>query len=201
MRPLHVETLRGEAAIGPYLDALAALRIEVFREYPYLYEGSLAYEQGYLRGFFASPNSTLVIARDGDEVVGASTALPLLHQSDHDALARPLARAGIRPEDVYYFGESVLRASYRGRGVGGAFFDHREASARAGGYAMSAFCAVDRPADHPARPHDYQPHDAFWTRRGYLQRADIVATFEWRDIGALTDSEKPMVFWTKELFR
>lgn len=201
MHPLTVETLHGEAAIGPHLDALAALRIEVFREYPYLYEGSLAYERDYLRGLSASPHSTLVIACDGDQVVGASTALPLLHHSDHDALAAPLARAGIRPEDVYYFGESVLRAAYRGRGIGGAFFDHREASARDGGFPMTAFCAVDRPADHPARPRDYQPHDAFWTRRGYLHRPDIVATFEWRDIGALTDSEKPMVFWTKELFR
>ena len=38
-------------ALLPQLPALAGLRIEVFRAYPYLYEGSLAYEQDYLRGY------------------------------------------------------------------------------------------------------------------------------------------------------
>ena len=198
MRELLIERLSGDA-IRRHLPALAALRMAVFREFPYLYEGSIEYEHTYLRGFAASPDSTLVVARDGNVVVGASTALPLSHHGDAEAIIAPLRAAGFDLAQVYYFGESVLHAHYRGRGVGHAFFDHREAAARAAGYRVCAFCAVERPADHPARPQDYQPHDAFWTRRGYLQRRDIVATFSWRDIGAATDTDKPMVFWTKEL--
>jgi hypothetical protein len=114
-----VERVRG-AAIEPYLDDLAALRIEVFREYPYLYEGTPEYEQRYLRAYSESPRSVVVLARERGHVVGASTAMPLAEHSEQVAPA--LAAAGYEPATVYYFGESVLRASYRGRGLGHAFF-------------------------------------------------------------------------------
>jgi hypothetical protein len=32
-----------------------------------------------------------------------------------------------------------------------------------------------------------------------VRRPDIVATFSWRDLGEARESEKRMVFWTKEL--
>ena len=38
-------------ALEPWLDALGALRIRVFREYPYLYDGTLEYEREYLRTY------------------------------------------------------------------------------------------------------------------------------------------------------
>lgn len=193
---LSIEAVRGRGAL-PYLDALARLRIEVFREYPYLYEGTLEYEQRYLASYAQQASSVVVIARDGDEVVGASTAMPLLEHGEN--VAPVFEQAGIDPRRVYYFGESVLRASYRGRGVGHAFFDHRENAARDHGFAISAFCAVERPSDHPRRPQDYVPHDAFWTKRGYQKRPDMIATFAWLDLGEATETEKPMVFWVKEL--
>lgn len=193
---VHIEAVVG-AAIAPYLPALAALRIAVFREYPYLYDGSLEYEQRYLAGYAASPAGVVVLARAGDRVVGASTALPLADHSDD--VAAPLARAGLDPRAVCYFGESVLEPAYRGRGIGGAFFDHREAHARACGFTIAAFCAVVRPPDHPRRPPDYVPLDAFWTRRGYVRRPDLVATMTWRDLDDATETAKPLVFWLKAL--
>jgi GNAT superfamily N-acetyltransferase len=193
---IAIEAFSGRAAL-PFFGDLAALRIEVFREFPYLYEGTLAYEERYLRSYAESERSVVVIARDGERVVGASTATPLTEHGEEVAPA--LAKAGIDPERVYYFGESVLRASYRGRGIGHAFFDHREAAAKKHGFGIAAFCAVVRPEDHPLRPTDYVPHDAFWTKRGYAKRQDIVASFEWRDLGEHQETHKPMVFWVKEL--
>jgi GNAT superfamily N-acetyltransferase len=195
---MTVRTLacRGEAA-HRHLPAVAALRMEVFRDWPYLYQGSLDYEHGYLASYAASPRSVIVVAVDGDQVVGAATAMPLTEHSDQ--VAPPLAAAGFDPATVYYFGESVLRASYRGRGIGHAFFDAREAAGRDLGFATAAFCAVDRPLDHPARPMDYRPLDGFWRTRGFVRRPDIVAHFQWRDVGDAADTDKPMVFWTKEL--
>lgn len=193
---LTIEALQGEAAL-PYFGDLAALRIEVFREFPYLYEGTLEYEQKYLRSYAEHPRSVIVLAREGERVVGASTAMPLTEHGENVAPA--LAAAGFDPERVYYFGESVLRATYRGRGIGHAFFDHREAAAKKHGFAITAFCAVKRPATHPLRPADYVPHDAFWQKRGYVKRPDIVASFAWRDLGETEESDKPMVFWVKEL--
>jgi hypothetical protein len=80
-----------------------------------------------------------------------------------------------------------------------AFFARRETRARALGFKLAAFCAVERPADHPRRPKDYVPLDAFWTKRGYTRRPDLRTTFTWRDLDETEESPKPMVFWTKLL--
>ena len=105
---------------------------------------------------------------------------------------------------VFYCGESVLLPAYRGRGIGHAFFDHREAHARAcvgpaGGYTHSAFCGVVRPDDHPARPADYVPVDAFWRKRGYLAVPGLMGAYSWQDLGASAPTEHPMQFWVKAL--
>lgn len=196
MSALQIEQLTG-AAIEPFLGELAALRIEVFSEYPYLYEGSLEYESRYLRNYATCPRSLVVTARDRQHIVGASTAMPLL---DHgEELAPPLAAAGLDPQQIYYFGESVLRGNYRGQGIGHVFFDKREAKARELGFRVAAFCAVDRGEQHPRKPAGYVPHDVFWNKRGYTKRPDIVAHFDWRDLGETRETSKPMVFWIKEL--
>ena len=192
----RVEAVTG-AAVGEYLAALAVLRIEVFREWPYLYDGDVAYEERYLAPYATTADALVAIAWAGDELVGAATALPLTAHSDE--VVPPLAAAGYDPATVYYFGESVLRRDFRGRGLGHRFFDEREAFARARGYRTAAFCAVDRPADHPRRPPAYVPLDRFWGKRGFVRRPDIVGQFAWKDLDADAETAKPMVFWTKAL--
>ncbi len=95
--------------------------------------------------------------------------------------------------------ETVDRIVGVATGMGTQFIAMREAAAKAHGYAMTAFCALERPVDHPARPKDYVPLDGFWTRRGYEKRTDLTAAFSWRDIGERKDSEKPVGFWFKTL--
>jgi GNAT superfamily N-acetyltransferase len=193
---LKIIRVRGEP-LRAALQELAELRIQVFREYPYLYEGSLDYERRYLESYENAEESCLVVAQHGERVVGAATAVPLLAHGEEVAPA--LKAAGFDPKEVFYFGESVLLSAYRGRGVGHAFFDAREQAAREAGFRMATFCAVERPAGHPQRPQDYVGHERFWQKRGYRRRPDIVAQFSWRDLGEPQETAKPMVFWVREL--
>lgn len=183
------------AAVADVLPAVAALRIEVFRAWPYLYDGSLAYEREYL-GAYARGDALVVVARDGERVVGAATAMPLAAHTDE--VLPPLRAAGYDPAAVCYFGESVLAPAYRGRGLGHRFFDEREAFAREHGYRIAAFCAVERPADHPARPAGDRDLARFWGKRGFVRKPDIVARFAWKDVGDAGETEHPMVFWVKD---
>ncbi|MCB0595401.1 MAG: GNAT family N-acetyltransferase [Lewinellaceae bacterium] len=193
---LTILPLAGEA-ITPYLDALARLRIEVFREYPYLYDGDMAYEQRYLQAFLQAPDSFLVAVLDGAEVVGASTALPLEHESAN--IRQPMAEAGYEVEKVFYFGESVLRREYRGRGLGVRFFEERERRARQlGRFDTLAFCAVVRPEEHPLRPEGYRPLDEFWRRRGFAL-TDVFCFISWQEVGEEGETPKPLRFWMKTL--
>ena len=139
------------------------------------------------------PSST--VARDGPAVVGAATGAPL---EDQDAAFVDALRPHHAPETVFYCGESVLLPAYRGRGLGHGFFDAREARARALGRTVSAFCAVIRPADHPARPPSPRDLSPFWRKRGY-RPLDAVAQFSWTDLGASEATAKPLGFWHRRL--
>lgn len=193
---LRLEPLRGEA-IHTRLEPLARVRMRVFRDWPYLYEGSLDYEKRYLQIYARSPRSLAVLVWDGTECVGASTVIPLADENE-DAKA-PFRKAGIALEEVDYFGESILLPQYRGRGVGVKFFELREAHAREHGLPLCAFCAVERASDHPARPADYVPNDAFWSRRGYRKVPELQTSFSWPDVGDTESTAKPMTFWLKRL--
>jgi GNAT superfamily N-acetyltransferase len=191
-----VRALLGEEQ-AQVLPRLAELRIEVFRDFPYLYEGNLDYERRYLGAYAASKNAVIVGAFDGARLVGAATAAPM---EDHaKEFAAPFRERGFEPEEILYCGESVLLAAYRGHGIGHKFFDLREAHGRALGRKYSAFCGVVRPPDHPARPKDYSPLDGFWQKRGYRKLDGVVAEFSWPDIGETAPSKKPMQFWLREL--
>ena len=193
---LRVEPLTG-ADLTAALPALARLRIEVFRDFPYLYEGTLDYEAGYVAKFAQADGAVIVGAFDGDRIVGAATAAPMAGQLD--AFAEPFRARGHDIAEIFYFGESVLLPAYRGRGIGHAFFDRREAHARALGFPVATFCAVVRPDDHPMRPAGYMPLDAFWRKRGYAPVEGLVGQFGWRDVGAAEETQKPMQFWMRRL--
>ena len=74
-----------------------------------------------------------------------------------------------------------------------------EVRARALGFRTVAFCAVERPIDHPRRPHDYVPLDEFWMKRGYTRRPELRTSFSWQDLDETRETSKPMVFWTRDL--
>ncbi len=175
---------------------LARLRITVFAEWPYLYDGDLAYEEDYLREFAEAQHAVLVLARDGEFVVGAATASPMMAQKPE--FRAPFEERGLDCASLFYFGESVLLASYRGQGIGHAFFDHREAQARACGAKAACFAAVVRPDDHPDRPADYVPLDAFWRKRGYAPVEGFITELPWKDHREVEESPKPMRYWLRE---
>lgn len=192
---LRVITVRGEGVI-PWLDSVAALRVSVFREFPYLYDGDSAYERRYLRTYADHPSSFVVLALAGTEVVGASTAV-VLREADA-AFREPLENAGHDPDHVVYFGESVLKPEWRGRGLGHEFFDERESYARAVGATLTCFCAVDRAEDDVRRPEGYRALDGFWAGRGYTRRDDLKVRFPWKTVGHETEIEHTLTFWVRQ---
>lgn len=193
---LDLRILEGET-LGAALEDIARLRISVFRDWPYIYEGSLEYEADYLKVYQTSPGALVVGAFDGARLVGASTASPM---EDHaEEFSEPLRMIGLPISQIYYAAESVLLPEYRGQGAGHRFFDLREARARELGKSHLAFCSVMRPKDHPLRPQSYRTNDSFWEKRGYAPVPGAVAAFSWTDLGDSVQTKKPLQFWMRAL--
>lgn len=184
------------AEISKYKTEIADLRIEVFRDFPYLYEGDFAYEEKYLKVYENSPNSLITLVIDGSKAVGATTALPLSHENEY--IKEPFSKLGMSLEDIFYFGESVLKKDYRGFGIGKQFFQFREEHMKSfRKYRTTCFCAVNRSETHPLKPKNYAPLDTFWTSLGYRKEPRLISSFSWKDIGDNNETIKPMTYWIK----
>jgi GNAT superfamily N-acetyltransferase len=194
---IRIKVFAGQAIV-PHLPALARLRMEVFRAWPYLYEGNLANEEKHLTAFAASPRAALVVAFDDDEAVGCSSCLPL---ADEDkAITAPFVARGLNPKRFFYFGESVLLEAYRGHGIGVAFFREREAHARrVSDCDYACFCVVQRPDDHPLRAAGTVKLDEFWRKRGFTPYPDLSCTMEWKQVDTDRKVANRLSFWIKSL--
>ena len=108
---VRVASLTGKD-IAPALPALARLRIAVFRDWPYLYDGSLAYEEKYLAKLAAAEGAIVVAAYDGEDIVGCATAAPMTEVEAQ--FAEPFRQRGMDIARIFYCGESVLLPAFRG---------------------------------------------------------------------------------------
>lgn len=197
MTAITVRTFAGADA-APYFNDLAQLRIDVFRAFPYLYDGETGYEEKYLATYAQAPESLFVLAFDGTRVIGASTGVPL--DQETEAVRLPWTDAGIDPASVFYFGESVLLPDYRGHGLGHRFFDERENYARMlGRFQRTSFCAVVRDEADPRRPVGHRPLDPFWRSRGYSRQDGLECRMSWKEVDARDESEHRLVFWSRPM--
>lgn len=196
-RMLEFISMNGSEArhIAP---SIAALRIKVFWDFPYLYEGSLDYEMKYLETYFKSKHSFFFAVKDHGELVGITTAV--LACEEEDSFQKPLVEAGLDPKTVCYFGESLLLKNYRGLGIGKKFFHEREK------FAISfpqvnhiCFCAVVRDSNHPLKPEGYKPLNEFWTQMGFHLVPGFLGRYEWKDRGEEYPTEKRMQYWIKNI--
>jgi GNAT superfamily N-acetyltransferase len=186
------------AEIITVFDDLAALRISVFHDFPYLYEGTVEYEKEYLKVYSQAEKSFLFAVYDNGKMVGATTCIPLTEETPEVRL--PFEKLDFNIDSIFYFGESILLKEYRSLGLGHRFFDEREAHAKSfGTFKTTCFCAVVREDNHPLQPQNYRPNDIFWLKRGYQKESSLKSTFEWQDINEETPTAKTMIYWTKDL--
>lgn len=193
---IDVRPLSGPA-LDLVLDQVAGLRSTVFRDWPYLYDGSPQHERDYLATYRDHPGALLVGAFHAGRLIGASTSTPMEDQSPE--LAAPLRSLDLAPESILWGAESVLLQPYRGIGLGHRFIDLREAHARSLGRTHVAFCSVLRPADHPAKPAVYRSNEGFWRGRGYDTLPGAELRFSWKDLGDTVETEKPLQIWLRAL--
>ena len=191
------EQLLTGAVIADALDDLATLRLDIFRKYPYLYEGRREDELNYLGTYAEAPDACVILAYDGSAVIGAATGMPLIQE---DAQLRDaFAGTALPLDEVYYVGELLFRPPYRNSGLGRKMLDDLESQIRSFGSYRKITCAtVVRPEDHPLSPCDYIPISKFLARTGFVRLTGGTTHFTWRETEGVK-RDHPMQFWVKDL--
>ena len=171
---LRVEARSGDGLRAPAPE-LAQLRIEVFRDWPYLYDGDLAYERSYISCFLMRP-TTLRSA----PLMATRSSGHRRHPRSQPACgysSQPFLAAGEPLERIFYFGESVLKERLSRARARPCIFRRARGSRGNARLPKTAFCGVVRPHDHPLRPSGYEPLDPFWRKRGYRPLTGMIAHF------------------------
>lgn len=191
------------SAAGPLLKhnlpQMAKLRIDVFKEYPYLYDGNFNYERRYLSRYLTCPESFvgLIFAADGTSLLGMTTAMPL--RLEEKNFQQAFIEKGIPLEKVCYFGELLLRPEVRSQGLGHHLMKWNMQYARQHSFEYASLACVDRSGSPNLIPLRHRPLDAFWKKYGFECHPEMVSHYTWKDMGADQESEKPMIFWLKDL--
>ena len=187
MRGLEIEN---------HIDDLGRFRMEIFREYPYLYDGSIEYERVYLSRYSRNPESLLLILQDDRGILGACTGMPLTSED----IGFQNTFVGENKDEIYYIGEIMLRADSRGQGLGSSLLSTALSLIDLTRFKKVSLCTVDRGLNHPRRPVNYCPPDYLWEKYGFVKSSNHLAYLGWKDIGHEIETDKPMNIWFKNNF-
>jgi len=187
-----MQVIRG-AAISDYVDQLGRFRIDIFKEYPYLYDGCMDYEREYLSRYSSNPEGFLIVIQDHEGLVGACTGLPLSGE-DQDFQA---AFNGETVNEIFYIGEVLIRLGSRGKQLGSSLLSAALGLVDSSVYKKVCLCTVDRGIDDPRRPANYFPPDSLWTKHGFEKSNSLLAFLDWKDLGEEGMTRKPMNLWLR----
>lgn len=190
------EELLTGAAVEAALEALASLRITIFREYPYLYDGQREDELSYLR-LYTAADACVVTASDSGVMVGAASGTPLCREQKE--MLEAFNGSAYALDELFYVGEVLFLPAYRNCGLGLRLLERVEEHVRTCGKYRYVTCAtIVRPDNHPLRPENYVPIDRFLDRTGFIKLHGVVTNFTWKENDGIK-REHPMQFWVKEL--
>lgn len=98
---INIRTFVG-AGIKIYLGSIAKLRLEVFKDYPFLCKFSLEEELAYLRKFTQNKDAIAVLVFDGPKIVGAAIGAPF--ESQETEFIKLFQERGLTPQPTFILG-------------------------------------------------------------------------------------------------
>lgn len=196
----HIRLLMGDA-IQEIIPFVITQRIDQYREYPYLYEGSIEEETESLRIFAQLPQSAVAVAYHEDKPVGFITGTPLIGYGHHfEGSIQAFENDGKNPKDYYYFADVLILPEHQGKSLATRLFEIFEAHCRNLGFPYISFVSESH-AEHPLKPADYKEVDLIWQHFGY-QKTNIVIYISWNTIQSndpSQDQAHELPYWIKML--
>jgi phytanoyl-CoA hydroxylase len=194
----RIELFSGDS-FKEYIPFIARMRCEAYREYPYLYEGTLAQEEAYLTWLSRLKHTGIAIAFFNNTPIGFLSGTSLLDFDEHFSGAAALFnKEGLDAATYYYFTDVIIEPEHQGNGLSKKLFDLFESHSHLLGYTNACF-VTEAHERHPLKPTDYRDLSPLWTRFGY-KKSSMYSVISWDTIGVgglSTQQEHQLQYWIK----
>lgn len=198
---ISVEIVVG-SDIQKYIDYVSALRISTFKDYPYLYKGSLNYEKKYIENYILDNKATLAFAKVNNKIAGISTGIPLASNSEIVKDIQVIFhKNNIDISRYYYYGETIVLPAYRRQGLTTMLYQKQNELVRNWGFKYTTILTVMREDDDPLKPKGYQKPDEIWKHLGFYKNG-LVCAHNWPTIqksGEVIEAYNKLELWVKNL--
>ncbi len=193
-----VRLLTGQEIIS-VLPFIAQQRITAFREYPYLYQGTMESESPYLVLYSGWKDTAVALAYLDDKPVGLLTGMPLTKFDEHCPSIEVFKKENLKPESCYYFPELIILSEHRSQGLSKKLFDTLEKYAKGLKYTTFALLTSNRADNDPQKPVGYKTQDPLWQALGY-KKSSMIVSISWDTIqqdGSVKMQENDLTYWIK----
>lgn len=189
------------------ITQLAHMRATYFKEYPYLYDGSLDYEENYLGEYKEKAiDGYLVQAfhekNSEKKLVGILTGCGFC--SDIEIVrdgAKLFEEKNISTQDRYYLGEAIIIPEYQHKKIlPRMLYKLGQKVIQLQKYTSLCFLTVIREENDARKPEGYKSTDQLWGKLG-CYKADVTCSFEWPTImpdKSVQNIFNDVEFWTYE---
>lgn len=174
-----------------YQEEIAKLNIEVFRDYPYFYEGELKEQMEFYKIYTNSRYSVAFLAEKESEVIGVILGIPI---SDFlPVYQEAVTSEGIDLEGIFYLGEIMVKKEYRNQKIGYKLYEKFEAYAKKN-YKKILYSEILCLSEPPLGYRKIQT-----ILKGFKLLPHINCEFSWKEIDADQPTSHTMTFWMRDL--
>lgn len=194
---IKIQVFKGKE-IAPYVQDISELRLDFFRNYPYLYDGEIVSDKEYVQMYPNSEHAILVVAKDNEKVIGVVTGLPM-DEAPED-IKNFIDDKKMPSKNVFYLGEIVLNKEYAGDNLENKMYNEFERTVKNTGNATQIYLfEIETQKNDPRKPSNYVSIEDFWQAQGFSQNPELITQFSWKEIGSSETKNHPMVLWKKDL--
>lgn len=184
------------------LPFIAEQRIEAYRPYPYLYEGSMEDEQRSLILLAQSAHAAVAVAYFNNTIVGLVPRIPLVdYAEEFIGSIEAFEKDGKNPNDYYYITDVIVQEAHQGKKLATHLIEQIEHYCSSLGYPYACF-VCESYESHPLKPQNYRELDSLWERLGYRKSAICITFLDWNTLqpdGSTKYSPHVLPYWIKQL--
>lgn len=174
---IRIHTKEDLQEVFPFV---AHCRINVFREYPYLYEGNFGEEMNDLEHCAQFMHNAVAIAYYKSIPVGFLYGMPFVEFAPHfeSPVIDLFKDNNLIPETCYYFADIIILPEHRGNNLSKKLFSALEHYAQKQGYCSASFITESHDI-HPLKPINYKSLDPLWNSLHY-KKTGLVSYGSWQ---------------------